>query len=69
MSQPYVNEKPIKTYRQLKEALSHFSNEQLDSDITVHNGADDEMLPAELRIINGEKENRLDDNHPVIFAP
>lgn len=60
---------PVKTYRQLAEMISKMSDEQKDSNITVHDGAEDEMHIAELRIINGEVEDRLDDNHPVIYAP
>ncbi len=60
---------PVKTYRELLAACNQMSDEQLDSNITVHDGPEDEVRPAELRIINGDEFDRLDDNHPVIYVP
>jgi hypothetical protein len=53
------------TYRQLLEKLKCFSDEQLDSDVTVEDPFDNECYAGELKIC-GEDHDSLDDFHPVI---
>lgn len=60
-----MNQNPIRTYRDLLEALKGFTPEQLDSNITIEH--DDEFYPAALRIV-GEEQNVLDPGHPVISS-
>jgi len=69
MKPAYVNNETVKTYRELQNALNQMNDEQLDSTITVHDGPTDEFHPAELRIMDGEVCDVLDDNHPVIYVP
>ena len=52
------------TYRELIKELQTLSDEQLDSDLTVHLINDDEYLPATFGIA-ADSEGVLDDNHPV----
>jgi len=70
MSQPYVNNGPVTTYRQLRDAINLMNDEQMDSNITVQEAQEDdldEFYPAELRIIR--ETDVLDENHPVIYIP
>jgi hypothetical protein len=56
------------TYRELLEAMIHWSDDQLDSTITVEVAFEDECYPAELRIA-GVDHDSLDENHPIIYIP
>jgi hypothetical protein len=56
------------TYRRLLKALSKLSPQQLDCDVTVELGVEEECFPAEFRIADVEHYT-LDDNHPIIFVP
>jgi hypothetical protein len=69
MNKPYVNDVPVKTYRELLSAIQQMNDEQLDSNITVQDPAEDEFHPAELRIMDGNEQDVLDDYHPVIYIP
>ena len=57
----------VSTYRRLLKVLASMSDEQLDADITIEVGIDDECYPAELRFA-GETHSSLEENHPVIFV-
>jgi len=54
-------------YHELLLQLQKLSQEQLDNDVTVESGIDDECYPAELRICDTEHDS-LDENHPVIYV-
>lgn len=56
---------PIVTYRQLQIALERFSEDQLDSNLTMET-PDGEIVPAKLDIII--EDDILDADHPV-FVP
>ena len=58
---------PIKTWRHLREALSFLSEEQLNADLTIELGQEDECFAAEFRVC-GETHYSLEDGHPVLFA-
>lgn len=55
----------VSTYRQLLQALSELSPEQLDCDITAEDKFENEFYPAVLRISGDD--SRLDNGHPVIY--
>lgn len=54
------------TYRELLAALYYMTDDQLDSDVTMHLTAlfDDEYVPAELKFV--EDSDVLDAGHPVL---
>lgn len=54
-------------YRELQAAMATWTDEQLDSDITIEVSWDNECYPAELRIAD-EEHDSLDENHPIIYA-
>lgn len=61
------------TYRQLKEALSDLTEDQLDCDVTVVAVMSEDCFPAsEFRIVSEEAvddlDGALDIDHPVICA-
>lgn len=55
------------TYRELFEKLGTLTESQLNCDLTVELGPEDECYPAELRIAGSEHDS-LDENHPIIFV-
>lgn len=56
------------TYRDLIKALLELNESQLNCDVTVELGPEDECYPAELRVC-GPEHFALEDCHPVIFVP
>lgn len=44
---------PIKTYRDMRDALESMSDEQLNSNITIEIDFSNEQFPAEMRDSNG----------------
>lgn len=56
------------TYKDLLEKLQGLSESQLNCNITVELGPEDEFYPAEFRI-SGDENDVLDPDHPVIFVP
>lgn len=57
------------TYEALKDIISEMRPEQLKSDVTVWLSIDDEFYPVKkVEITDGEKEDRLDDKHPVLIV-
>lgn len=54
------------TYRDLLKELMELSDEQLECDVTVENGIENECFAAELRIC-AEEHDSLDEDHPVIY--
>lgn len=54
------------TYRTLQKLIAKMNEDQLNSDLTVEVGDDDECFAAELRIA-GDNHGSLDDGHPVIY--
>lgn len=60
------------TYRELAQWISTFSEEQLDSNVTVHNSIDDETLPVVTMIFNCDEHlddtlDTLDLDHPILI--
>lgn len=62
-----ATKKETQTYRDLLDHLKELSPEQLDCDITVELGPEDECFPATLRICGSDHE-LLNEDHPVIFV-
>jgi hypothetical protein len=57
------------TYVSLKDAIGEMTPEQLKSDVTIWLSIDEEFHPVEtVEFTDGEKEDRLDDNHPVLIV-
>lgn len=56
------------TYRELRDRLFLLTEDQLDKQILVELGPEDEILEAELRVC-GENHDLLEEDHPVIFVP
>lgn len=57
------------TYEALKDIISEMRPEQLKSDVTIWLSIDDEFYPVKkVEITDGEKEDRLDDKHPVLIV-
>lgn len=59
------------TYRELLAELQGLDDDQLDSDVTVELGLEDECYPAELRICDTDHfahNGSLDEFHPVIYV-
>ena len=54
------------TYRDLYNQLKKLTDEQLDTDVTVEDGTENECYAADLRIC-GIEHDSLDENHPVIY--
>lgn len=58
------------TYRQLAHYILDMDDDQLDFDVTVEDGDEDECYAAELRICGSDHHTgngSLDEFHPVIF--
>jgi hypothetical protein len=59
------------TYRELAQWISTFSKEQLDSNVTVYNGYDNETMPVGTMIFNCDEHleetiDTLDLDHPIL---
>jgi len=57
------------TYRELQAEMANWTDEQLDSDVTIEmlcDHGDNECFAAELRIA-GEDHPSLDEDHPVLL--
>jgi hypothetical protein len=56
------------TYRKLKEQLDKLNEEQLDSDVSIHDGHADEFYEAEgiLETVPEGEDDILDVGHPYI---
>lgn len=55
-------------YKDLLYELLYMTDEQLNCDVTVELGQEEECFPAEFRICDIEH-FCLDENHPVIYVP
>jgi len=53
------------TYKELIERLKNLDETQLNMDVTVQDGSDDECYPAKFAVV--EYAGTLDKNHPVFF--
>ena len=60
---------PNLTYRELKEALLKFNDEQLDMNVTVHLPWDDEYYPVPELKWTDDVADVLDPHHPYLELP
>lgn len=56
----------MNTYRKLKETLDKMTDEQLDSNLTIHDELSDEYYPIEIKIKESETDDVLDAGHPFL---
>ena len=58
----------LRTFRDLKNALSTFDENQLNCDLILYSALTDEMFyRAELKIADGKEYDAADDQHPYLM--